>query len=165
MRKLLIVPAGIATAAILAAAGIGVANAATAGSAESHPTRQAATTPTASVGISRSDAERAAVAAVPGSTVIETRLDTDNGRTVWNVHLSTSDGVLEVKVDARSGAVRLDGDAPGRAGGAPSRNDDRGDRANDDPATHDAGDDHGHGGDDVHGGGHGHGGDDGPGHH
>lgn len=154
MRKLLIVPAGLAAAAIVAAAGIGVAGAATAPSAERQPSPHATA---ASTGISRSDAERAALAAVPGSTVIETRLD----GTVWNVHLSTSDGTVEVKVDARSGAVRLDDDARGRVGNDGIRGQVDNDPATHDPATHDAREDHGRAnepGDD-----HGHG--DGPGHH
>jgi hypothetical protein len=114
--------------------------------------------------ISQADAEGIAQAAVPSSTVTESRLDTDNGRTVWNVHLSTPAGELEVKVDAQTGAIRIDDDQA-QAGATATTDDNDGD---DDGPGHDATDDHGN-----HGAGHttnddrGHDGSphDGPGHH
>jgi hypothetical protein len=90
--------------------------------------------------ISQADAEGIAQAAVPSSTVTESRVDTDNGRTVWNVHLSTPAGELEVKVDAQTGAVRIDDDQA-QAGATTDDND-----GDDDGPGHDATDDHGNDG-------------------
>jgi Peptidase propeptide and YPEB domain len=172
MRKSIIVVAGFASAAVLAIAGIASANAGTGSRAGS--TSQPAQVTTA---ISQADAERAAVAAVPGSTVTETKLDVDNGRAVWNVHLSTPNGPIEVKVDAETGAVRIDDDGAVGVGpdedqadddgdddgAAHDANDDRGAHdANDDGPAHDVNDDHGHDANDDHGSGHGS--DDGPAH-
>src|SRR5262245_57486509 len=107
MRKSIIVVAALASGAVLAIAGIASANAGTGSRASSSTPPIQTVTATA---ISQADAARAAVAAVPGSTVTETRLDVDNGRAVWNVHLSTPTGPVEVKVDAQTGAVRIDDD-------------------------------------------------------
>jgi hypothetical protein len=101
MRKSLLTAAGLASVAVLAVTGIASATGSSTGRS---PARQSATEAT----ISQADAGRAALTAVPGSTVTETRLDTDNGRTVWNVHLSTPSGALEVKVDAETGEARVD---------------------------------------------------------
>jgi hypothetical protein len=60
--------------------------------------------------VSQDEAEQIALATVDG-TVVETRLDEDNGRPVWNVHLATANGTVEVKVDAETGAARIDDDA------------------------------------------------------
>ena len=97
------------------------------------------------------------MSAVAGGTVTETRLDVDNGRPVWNVHLSTPNGPVEVKVDAQTGEVRIDDDALG-VDADPGLSDVDGD----DGPGHDANDDHGQDANDDHG--HGHGGEDGPGH-
>jgi hypothetical protein len=59
--------------------------------------------------VSQDEAEQIALATVDG-TVVETRLDEDNGRPVWNVHLATANGTVEVKVDAETGAARIDDD-------------------------------------------------------
>jgi len=103
MRKSIMVAAGLASAAVLAVAGVASANTGTGSPARPPTDRTQATT-----AISQADAERAAVSAVAGATVTETRLDVDNGGTVWNVHLSTPNGPVEVKVDAQTGEVRVD---------------------------------------------------------
>jgi uncharacterized membrane protein YkoI len=156
MRKSITVAAGLAAAAVLAIAGIaGIASAnAGLGSPAGTSTQQTRT----SIAISQADAERAAVSAVAGGTVTETRLDVDNGRPVWNVHLSTPNGPVEVKVDAQTGEVRVDDDGALGVDTDPGLSDDDGD----DGPGHDANDDHGQGNGDDHG--QGHGGDDGPGH-
>ncbi|MEV6963811.1 PepSY domain-containing protein [Hamadaea sp. NPDC051192] len=119
-----------------------------------------ASSPSASpAGISRAEAERIALAKVPGARVVETERDVEGGRAVWNVHLITAKGAkVEVKVDLSTGAARIDdrretepGDDRGRDD---SGTDDHGGR--DDSGTDDHGgrddsgtDDHGgHGNDD-----------------
>jgi uncharacterized membrane protein YkoI len=162
MRKTLVIGAGVATAGVLAIAGITSANAATG----SRPNRAAAAQSSApTTTVSQAEAEERALAAFPGSTLVETRLDTDNGRLVWNVHLSTADGPVEVRVDAETGQLRIDGAAPGdNANGAVNdedndavedqfddndrrgRDDDRrGDDGNDDNDRHNRGSDDGPG--------------------
>jgi hypothetical protein len=108
MRKPVIVGVGLLSVGILTAAGIAAANAATSSPGQV-PTRHESTTSTATT-IDQAEAERIAVAAVPGGTVTETHLDTDHGQAVWNVHLSTLDGEVEVKVDAQTGEARIDDD-------------------------------------------------------
>jgi hypothetical protein len=159
MRKSVGLGIGLASVAILAVAGIASANAAT-GSGTVPPSRQSAT----STVISQADAERIAQAAVPDSTVRQSRLDTDNGRTVWNVHLSTPTGDLEVKVDAQTGAVRVDDDQAGAGATATSDDNDGDDDAGpnhdgtddhgNDSAGHSTNDDHGTGGSNHDGSGH-----------
>jgi hypothetical protein len=132
------VGAGLASAALLAVAGIASANAA-AGSPTVTVTRPSA----GATAISQADAERTALAAVSGSTVTEARLDSDRGRIEWNVHLSTPSGVVEVKVDAQTGTVRIDDgdDAPSTGPTTGGGIDDD----SDDGTGHDADDDHGRG--------------------
>ncbi len=115
MRKSVMIGVGVTSAAAVLAAGLaacGTTRSPGPGSPSAIPsattTAPATPTPTATAAVSRADAERLAVAAVPGGRVTETRLDTDNGRTVWNVHLSTPTGEVEVKVDAKTGAVHVD---------------------------------------------------------
>jgi len=134
MRKSVILGVGIVSAALAVAGGIAYAGAAPSNGSPSRPIASADVT------ISQADAEALALQAVPSGTVLETSPDLENGRPVWNVHLSTPDGTVEVKVDALTGAVRIDDD----------RNADRNDDGVDDRG-HDVGDDHGgdrHGGDD-----------------
>lgn len=133
MRKSVILGVGIVSAALAVAGGIAYAGAAPSSDSPSRPIASADVT------ISQSDAEALALRAVPSGTVLETRPDLENGRPVWNVHLSTPDGTVEVKVDALTGAVRID-----------DRDDDGVDDGVDDRG-HDAGDDNGgdrHGDDD-----------------
>lgn len=52
--------------------------------------------------ISAADAEKAALAANPGTTVVKTELDNENGFLVYSVELSNGS---EVKVDAGNGTV------------------------------------------------------------
>ena len=110
MRKSLMVPVGLVSAAVLTVAGIAAANAATASPSEPPATGAAPATTAAgaTTAIGQADAEQAALAAVPGGSVLETRLQSRGGRLVWNVHLSTPGGVVEVKVDAQTGAASLD---------------------------------------------------------
>ncbi len=136
MRTSLTIGLGLAAAAVLAVAGIASANGSAGSSAATSPRQSTATT-----AISRADAEQIAMATVAGSTVTETRLDIENDRTVWNVHLSTSTGTVEVKVDAQTGNVRIDDDAPGIAPGAGILDDD-------DNPGHGANDDNNRGDDD-----------------
>jgi hypothetical protein len=134
MRKSVGLGIGLASVAVLAAAGIASANAiAGSGATPDRPTNMTSTL------ISQGDAERIAEAAVPDSSVTESRLDTDHGRTVWNVHLSTPTGEVEAKVDAQSGAVRIDDDQA-EADADTLSDDNDGD---DDGTNHDANDDHG----------------------
>lgn len=118
MRKSVMIGIGLASATVIGVAWIASANAAT-GSVTGTPRQQATTTTTT---VSKADAERIALAAVQGSTVVETRLDSDNGRTLWNVHLSTPGGTVEVKVDTQTGTVRLD-DRDGAPSTGPSMGD------------------------------------------
>ena len=103
MRKAAMIGIGLGAVAVVATAGIATANAANGGPA-STSTRPALTSATL---ISQEEAELIAAAEVDG-TVIETRLDVDHGRAVWNVHLSTPTGDVEVKVDAETGVARID---------------------------------------------------------
>jgi len=146
MRKSIMVAAGLASAAVLAVAGVASANTGTGSPARPPTDRSQATT-----AISQADAERAAVSAVAEATVTETRLDVDNGETVWNVHLSTPNGPVEVKVDAQTGEVRVDdNDALGVDADQGLSIDD-----GDDGPGHDSNDDHGQSNGDDHGQGHG----------
>jgi uncharacterized membrane protein YkoI len=122
MRKSLMVPIGLVSAAVLAVAGIAAANAANASPSEPPATAAvpatAATNGGTATAIGQAVAEQAALAAVPDSSVLETRLRSDNARLVWNVHLSAPGGVVEVRVDAQTGAVALDDDDARAGAGA-----------------------------------------------
>jgi len=52
--------------------------------------------------ISAADAEQAAIAANPGTTVVKTELDNENGVLVYSVELSNG---MDVKVDAGNGQI------------------------------------------------------------
>jgi Peptidase propeptide and YPEB domain len=113
MGKSLTTTAGVASAAIIAVAAMsacGTTPSPSSGSTSAVPpvtiSTAVATTPTT---ISQADAERLAVAAVLGGRVTEIRPDTDHGRAVWNVHLSTPNGNVEVKIDMQTGAVTVNG--------------------------------------------------------
>ena len=151
MRKSLMVPVGLVSAAVLAVAGITAANAANA-APELRATAARATTAAGAataISIGQPDAEQTALAAAPGSRVLESELQSHNGRPVWNVHLSTAQGFVEVKVDAQTGMVVLDDNDADAA--ATAQDDDqtddhggattgdrghRGGHGNDDPAGH-----------------------------
>lgn len=61
--------------------------------------------------ISAADAEAAALAANPGTTVVKTELDNENGALVYSVELSNG---ADVKVDAGNGSILFtDSDADG----------------------------------------------------
>ncbi len=56
--------------------------------------------------VSAADAEKAAVAAVPGGTINSTELGNENGSVVYEVYMTDANGAaLEVKVDAGNGKV------------------------------------------------------------
>ena len=57
--------------------------------------------------ISRADAEKTALAKVPGGTVKEGELEKEKGRLIWSFDLTTPDtkDITEVNVDAITGDV------------------------------------------------------------
>lgn len=56
--------------------------------------------------VSSADAEKAALAAVPGGTVLGSALENDNGSVIYEVDMTDTNGKsIEVKVDAGNGAV------------------------------------------------------------
>jgi hypothetical protein len=57
--------------------------------------------------VSRADAEKAALAKVPGGTIKEGELEKEKGKVIWSFDISTpgSSDIKEVQVDAVSGAV------------------------------------------------------------
>jgi hypothetical protein len=61
----------------------------------------------AEVKVSRADAEKAALARVPGGTIKEGELEKEKGKLIWSFDISTpgSSDIKEVQVDAISGAV------------------------------------------------------------
>jgi hypothetical protein len=134
-----LIAAGLAATGIPAVAGIASANSATG----LRIGAVAATETSAPTTICQAGAERIALARVPGTTVIESRLDTDNRHTVWNVHLSTVDAHIEVRVDAEAGEIRAD-DAVDDGSGV----DDHGQPGSDDGADDHTNGQYGHGDDD-----------------
>lgn len=162
MRTRWIVVAGVAAGVLIS----GTAVAAATKQAVPTVSTSASLTPSASAsprlspgmtGVSRAEAERIALRKVPGARIVETERDTDDGRAVWNVHLVTAGGSkVEVKVDVRTGAARIDdrretesGDDHGRDD---SGTDDHGGHGSDDSGSDDHG---GHGSDDEPGDDHG----------
>lgn len=130
MRRSLAMGLGVAAVAVVAVAGI--ASASTSGDRSSTTPDAPAVAAPGDTPISQSEAEGIAVTLVPGSEVVESNLDTDRDRPVWNVHLRTANGQVEVKVDAETGAARIDDDGDDDA-------DDRGDdnrRGRDDGSGH-----------------------------
>jgi hypothetical protein len=57
--------------------------------------------------VSRADAEKAALAKVPGGTIKEGELEKEKGKLIWSFDISTpgSSDIKEVQVDAISGGV------------------------------------------------------------
>lgn len=56
--------------------------------------------------VSAADAEQAALATVPGGTVLGSALENDNGSVIYEVDMTDANGkAVEVKVDAGNGAV------------------------------------------------------------
>jgi hypothetical protein len=58
--------------------------------------------------ISRSEAERIALRAVPGGRVHSAELEPEHGALVWNVHVTARGVEHDVNIDARTGDVRRD---------------------------------------------------------
>lgn len=70
--------------------------------------------------VGKEQAEQAAVATVPGGTLVSSQLEQDDGRTVWHVHVRNTDGWdYDVDVDAASGAVVPDDDDRNNEGSPP----------------------------------------------
>lgn len=57
--------------------------------------------------VSKADAQQAALAKVPNGTVKEGELEKEDGKLVWSFDITTPDSkdIMEVEVDARTGAV------------------------------------------------------------
>ena len=66
-----------------------------------------AQTPAPQAKVSRAEAEKTALARVPGGKTISGNLERANGRAVWSFDISMPDSknITEVHVDARTGAV------------------------------------------------------------
>jgi len=138
MRKPGLIAAGVAAAGVLAVAGI----TSTAPPTGVRTGPVAATRTGAPTTVSQADAERIALARVPGSTVTGARLGTDNGHDVWTVHLSTADAHIDVRVDAETGDVRADDAVGDDSGGVDDHGRPGSDGSDDDHAN-------GHGDDDA----------------
>lgn len=176
MRKMYIGIGAAALAAVTATGGVALAQghtpAAMVSAATGHDHHDDVTPSATPTAITADQARKAALAAVPGSRITSTELETEHGVRVWEVKLVTGSGVRhEVKVDARTGRVLTDDRRDDRRHDrTDDRTGDRGHDAGDDhpaAAGHEAGDDHpgARTGRDDHGGRSGRGGhDDGPGH-
>jgi uncharacterized membrane protein YkoI len=78
--------------------------------------KAAAGTLQAQAKITRADAEKVALAKVPGGKVKEAELETEDGRLVWSIDCVTPDtrDITEVLVDAKTGAVvSIEKETPG----------------------------------------------------
>jgi uncharacterized membrane protein YkoI len=84
---------------LLLFAGFG-ASTALAGEDESSPTA-------AEAKISQEQAEKIALAQVPGGTVKEAELEREHGKLVWSFDIATADSrhMMDVEIDAETGAV------------------------------------------------------------
>jgi uncharacterized membrane protein YkoI len=76
------------------------AGAATAGDSKASPDA-------AEAKVSRDQAEKIALAQVPGGTVKEAELEREHGKLVWSFDIATADSrqVMDVEIDAETGAV------------------------------------------------------------
>ena len=83
--------------------------------------------------ISRSEAERAALRAVPGGRIDSVELEREHGRPVWKVDVLSGGVEHRIQVDARTGAVAREKSKDGGEGGR-GRDDAR---ATDDHGRHD----------------------------
>jgi hypothetical protein len=167
MRKKAITGAGI-TATVLGGGLVLALNGGGSASAERTATagqaRPSVSASPAATTISRVEAERIALQAVPSGQVRSAELESEHGTTVWSVRV-TRDGVThDVRVDARTGKVVRSGQsgaAEDSAGREPERSDDRtaqtdnrrGEAEQLDDRTREA--EHRHGGDDGPAGDHG----------
>jgi hypothetical protein len=57
--------------------------------------------------VSKADAEKAALAKVPGGTIKEAELEKEKGKLIWSfdISISGSNDIKEVQVDAKTGEV------------------------------------------------------------
>ncbi len=65
--------------------------------------------------VSRSEAERAALAKVPGGTIKEGEIEKEKGRVIWSFDITTPGArdITEVAVDAQTGdVVSIDKESP-----------------------------------------------------
>ncbi|MET4612819.1 putative membrane protein YkoI [Rhodococcus sp. PvR044] len=61
---------------------------------------------TAMAAVSKEKAEQAALATVPGGTIVSSETNQHDGKTVWHVHIRNTQGWdYDVDVDAATGAV------------------------------------------------------------
>ena len=67
----------------------------------------ASTTFAASTDLTKEAARSAALAAVPGGAVQSAELETEHGRRIWSfdIKVAGSPNVIEIQIDARTGAV------------------------------------------------------------
>ena len=112
MRKKAAITTGVAAAVLggglaLAMNGGGAASAAgtTAAVAPARPTRSPAVTK-----ISRSEAERIALAAVPGGRVTSAEVESEHGVPIWSVRVMDGDVRHDLDIDADTGKVIRDQD-------------------------------------------------------
>ncbi len=141
MRKVVMVGLAAVAASVLGVAGIASASGATRhgsddpGSRTSTSAQSGTGTGTGaqtgiSAAVSQADAERIALAKVPGGRVTEAYLSREHGAIVWSVHVASASGSTEVYVDAQTGTARLDDH------GDHGSVDDRGGHGSDDGAGH-----------------------------
>ncbi|MEU7002170.1 PepSY domain-containing protein [Nonomuraea sp. NPDC046570] len=106
MRKPMII-AGLTTVAVLAVGGAAFANQTPSPSSTTTSFQDQGTT--AVPAISREQAEKTALAKVPGGKVTSSELETDDGLQAWEVDIAATDGTEhEISVDAAKGTVLAD---------------------------------------------------------
>lgn len=106
MRKPMII-AGLTTVAVLAVGGAALANQTPSPSSTTTSFQDQSTT--AVPAISREQAEKTALATVPGGKVTSSELETDDGLQAWEVDIAATDGTEhEISVDAAKGTILTD---------------------------------------------------------
>ncbi|MDT5023971.1 MAG: Peptidase propeptide and domain [Micromonosporaceae bacterium] len=133
MRKSVVIAIGAAAIVVAVVSGV-------AATAAPRITEGGSPVPSTSAGprVSVADAKQIALAAVPGSTVVQVESDDVQDRPVWKVVLATPNGRVAVSIDVATGQVL--GNQPAESSddaASPSAT------ALDDGPAHDAGDDHG----------------------
>lgn len=132
MRTSVVIAIGAAAIAVAVASGVAAAAAPRIEGGGPVPSTSAG--PSVSV----ADAKQIALAAVPGSTVIQVESDDEHDRPVWKVVLATPNGRVAVSIDAATGEVLANQPADsGDDADSPTA------RTSDDDPSHDVGDDHG----------------------
>jgi hypothetical protein len=116
-------------------------------------TRPSASASPAATTISRAEAERAALRAVPGGEVRSVEAETEHGTTVWSVRVAKDGVTHDVRVDARTGKVvrdRSGGRGAGHDGAGHREPERRHDRTGAAEQRHAREAEHRHGGADTH---------------